>query len=291
MDSKLEEEFEHSDNVTKYIFLFGSLFLIALISIGVYKHLILGKTAAPYASVQDAQSYTARTKTNIFEFILTNAANDNAKIEKIKQGLDEILFSINKLFFGGSNSTAITFSATKNPDILAIQENVYKKYDVFAANLQNALEPATTNTEPSIDILMLEEINMSSLKLLEALDQIAIILRNENLALYTSGLIADFAILIFTVIIMIFLFMFHNRRLRQRNEFMRGYTAIKKDMETLRSIIPICSYCHKIRHDEEANNWAELSNWLSENTSSLFSHGVCPSCIGKMDDAEIILPV
>ena len=138
---------------------------------------------------------------------------------------------------------------------------------------------------------MLEEINMSSLELLEVLDQIAIILRNENIALYTSGLIADFAILIFTVIIMIFLFMFHNRRVWQRNEFMRCYTAIKNEMDTLRSIIPICSYCHKIRHDEEANNWAELSNWLSENTTSLFSHGVYPSCIGKMDNEEINLPV
>ena len=53
-----------------------------LISTGVYDHLILGKTAAPYVSALDAQNYTARTKINIFEFILTKNSNDNAKIKK-----------------------------------------------------------------------------------------------------------------------------------------------------------------------------------------------------------------
>lgn len=289
--SKLEEELKPTDKVTNYIFLFGSLFLITVISIGVYDHLMLGKTAAPFASARDAQTDITRTNIYISELIFTkNAANENAKIEKINQGFDEILLSINELFFGGSNSTWIKFPATKNPDILALQENVYRKYDVFAANLQNLLESATTNTEPSIDILMLAELNKSSLELVEALDQIAIILQKENLAMYTAGLIADFAILIFTTIILIFLFMFHKRRVKQRMALLQEYTSIKNNMDTLSSIIPICSYCHKIRHDEQRNNWAELSNWLSENTSSEFSHGVCPSCIGKMDD-EISIPV
>jgi hypothetical protein len=291
MDTKLREEFEHTDKVTKYIFIFGSLCLLTLISFGFYDYLMLGKTAAPFASVRDAQTATATTSIYISQLVLTKNTGINNEIEKINQGLDEIKISINKLYFGGSNSPWIKFSATKNPDILAFQETAYSKYDEFAANIQNLLESATTNTELSTNILMLEELNMSYLELAEVLDQISIIFQNDALVFYTSGLIEDFAILIFIIIILIFLLMFHNRRVRQRKELLRGYIAIKNDMETLRSIIPICSYCHKIRHNEEANNWAELSNWLSENTSSSFSHGVCPSCIGKMDDEEIILPV
>ncbi|MGK2935071.1 MAG: PAS domain S-box protein [Gemmatimonadaceae bacterium] len=46
---------------------------------------------------------------------------------------------------------------------------------------------------------------------------------------------------------------------------------------TLREILPICSYCRKIRDDE--NYWHTVEGYISRHTDTRFSHGVCPSCM------------
>lgn len=44
----------------------------------------------------------------------------------------------------------------------------------------------------------------------------------------------------------------------------------------LEGVIPICSYCKKIRNDEES--WQQMEQYISEHTDAMFSHGICPSC-------------
>ena len=44
----------------------------------------------------------------------------------------------------------------------------------------------------------------------------------------------------------------------------------------LRSLLPICSYCKKIRDD--GNYWQQVEGYLSAHTGVQFSHGVCPDC-------------
>lgn len=44
----------------------------------------------------------------------------------------------------------------------------------------------------------------------------------------------------------------------------------------LEGVLPICSYCKKIRTDEES--WQQLELYISEHSEALFSHGICPSC-------------
>jgi hypothetical protein len=41
--------------------------------------------------------------------------------------------------------------------------------------------------------------------------------------------------------------------------------------------LPICSYCRKIRDDE--NYWHTVENYISHHTSTQFTHGICPSCL------------
>lgn len=53
------------------------------------------------------------------------------------------------------------------------------------------------------------------------------------------------------------------------------------EIDTLRGIIPICSYCHQIRND--AGAWDQLEVYISRHSLAKFSHGICPSCIGKME--------
>ncbi|MEM7676925.1 MAG: response regulator, partial [Myxococcota bacterium] len=43
----------------------------------------------------------------------------------------------------------------------------------------------------------------------------------------------------------------------------------------LQKLIPICSYCRRIRTDE--NFWLELENYLARHSAVRFSHGICPS--------------
>ena len=50
-------------------------------------------------------------------------------------------------------------------------------------------------------------------------------------------------------------------------------------VKRLEGIIPICSYCKKIRDDQ--NSWKQLEQYLSEHTEVWFSHGICPHCMEK----------
>ena len=51
-------------------------------------------------------------------------------------------------------------------------------------------------------------------------------------------------------------------------------------VKRLEGIIPICSYCKKIRGDQ--NSWKQLEEYLSEYSDAWFSHTVCPDCMEKM---------
>ena len=48
------------------------------------------------------------------------------------------------------------------------------------------------------------------------------------------------------------------------------------EVQTLREILPICSYCKRIRDD--ANYWQHVESYISQRTSTRFSHSICPSC-------------
>lgn len=45
---------------------------------------------------------------------------------------------------------------------------------------------------------------------------------------------------------------------------------------TLRRLLPICSYCKRIRDDRDY--WEELEGYLGKHSNLDFSHGICPQC-------------
>lgn len=51
---------------------------------------------------------------------------------------------------------------------------------------------------------------------------------------------------------------------------------LEKEINVLKGIIPICSYCKKIRDDKES--WQQLEAYITEHSEALFSHGICPTC-------------
>jgi DNA-binding response OmpR family regulator len=53
-----------------------------------------------------------------------------------------------------------------------------------------------------------------------------------------------------------------------------------KQVQQLEGFIPICSYCKKVRDDE--NYWDRIENYINARTGSQFSHGVCPDCYNRV---------
>ena len=65
--------------------------------------------------------------------------------------------------------------------------------------------------------------------------------------------------------------------------------ALMKERERvkiLEGLLPICSYCKKIRDDEGQDpgegDWVRIEEYFSHRTNADFSHGVCPECYPKM---------
>jgi PAS domain S-box-containing protein len=53
--------------------------------------------------------------------------------------------------------------------------------------------------------------------------------------------------------------------------------AALAEVKTLREILPICSYCRRVRDD--ADYWDSVENYIARHTDTRFSHGICPSCM------------
>ena len=50
-------------------------------------------------------------------------------------------------------------------------------------------------------------------------------------------------------------------------------------IKTLQGILPICSYCKKIRDDK--NYWEQVESYITRFTEARFSHSICPDCFEK----------
>jgi DNA-binding response OmpR family regulator len=48
------------------------------------------------------------------------------------------------------------------------------------------------------------------------------------------------------------------------------------NVKQLRGLLPMCSYCKKIRVDNQY--WQQLEGYLTEHSDAEFSHGICPEC-------------
>jgi PAS domain S-box-containing protein len=51
------------------------------------------------------------------------------------------------------------------------------------------------------------------------------------------------------------------------------------EVRSLQEILPICSYCKRIRDDE--NYWHVVESYFARHANARFSHSICPSCYTK----------
>lgn len=58
-----------------------------------------------------------------------------------------------------------------------------------------------------------------------------------------------------------------------------------QEVKTLQGMLPICSYCKKIRDDDDY--WTEIENYISAHSDTKFSHSICPDCYEKHVKPEL----
>jgi DNA-binding response OmpR family regulator len=67
-------------------------------------------------------------------------------------------------------------------------------------------------------------------------------------------------------------------------EHVRQLEHALERVKQLQGLVPICSYCKKIRNDR--NYWQRLESYISEHSEAQFTHGICPECYEKMAKPE-----
>jgi sigma-B regulation protein RsbU (phosphoserine phosphatase) len=73
----------------------------------------------------------------------------------------------------------------------------------------------------------------------------------------------------------------------QRNLLMR-VTELEEALarvKQLQGLLPICSYCKKIRDDQ--NYWQQVESYISNHSEVQFSHGICPDCYAQFVTPDI----
>jgi PAS domain S-box-containing protein len=63
----------------------------------------------------------------------------------------------------------------------------------------------------------------------------------------------------------------------ERDKLIHDLQNAFSEIKTLSGLIPICSYCKKIRNDN--GYWEQLEKYLKSRSDAIFSHGICPECL------------
>ncbi|MGL1934165.1 MAG: PAS domain S-box protein [Fibrobacterales bacterium] len=58
---------------------------------------------------------------------------------------------------------------------------------------------------------------------------------------------------------------------------MSRQVAAEKEIKDLKGILPLCSYCNKIKDDE--GNWEKVDQYIQHNSQADISHSLCPTCL------------
>ncbi|MBI4641265.1 MAG: response regulator, partial [Candidatus Tectomicrobia bacterium] len=53
--------------------------------------------------------------------------------------------------------------------------------------------------------------------------------------------------------------------------------GLQEEVKQLEGLLPICSYCKKIR--DESDTWVQIEHYIATRTDAFFSHGICPECL------------
>ena len=70
----------------------------------------------------------------------------------------------------------------------------------------------------------------------------------------------------------------------ERERMLAEITAALAEVRNLSNLLPICSWCKKIRDDQ--GYWDQLEGYLAAHAGIRFTHGVCPECASKLREGD-----
>jgi sensor domain CHASE-containing protein len=82
------------------------------------------------------------------------------------------------------------------------------------------------------------------------------------------------------------------RSSREAVEIRRANAALQAALDTVKTLeglLPICSYCKRVRDD--SGYWSQIDTYLRKHTNASLTHGYCPECAAKFyEECGIDLP-
>jgi len=57
--------------------------------------------------------------------------------------------------------------------------------------------------------------------------------------------------------------------------------AALDNVKQLHGLLPICSYCKRIRGDDQY--WQQVESYIADRSDAQFSHSICPPCYAKLE--------
>ncbi len=64
--------------------------------------------------------------------------------------------------------------------------------------------------------------------------------------------------------------------LRVRLRVAERIVGLQAEVRQLEGLLPICSYCKRIRGEGDA--WTRIETYIASRTDATFTHGICPEC-------------
>lgn len=61
--------------------------------------------------------------------------------------------------------------------------------------------------------------------------------------------------------------------------------GLRQRMDALEGLLPICSYCKRIRNEQE--QWSGLEGYIEQRSGAAFSHSICPECYRRHVDSTV----
>ncbi|WP_163339436.1 hypothetical protein [Desulfopila sp. IMCC35008] len=200
-------------------------------------------------------------------------------IESVHRHLDEAQWYARAMLEGGKNAEG-TYTALRNPVLRSEVERVSEKLKVFKEitnKKYNTLEETGGGTfvDQKFDAIFNDFVSQA-----DRVESELQALIDKNMELFR---ITHIFLIIMSFIFICFVLFRFNRFERRRVSDMNLINNTNKqlrialnEVKTLQGIIPICSYCKKIRDSEGL--WNQLELYIHQHSAAQFSHGICPEC-------------
>jgi PAS domain S-box-containing protein len=69
------------------------------------------------------------------------------------------------------------------------------------------------------------------------------------------------------------------RAIKEREKLIKELQSALAEVTALRGILPICTFCKKIRDDK--GYWEKVDIYIHKHSQADFSHSICPECVRK----------